>query len=241
MFDKTMTRGLLAAVAILLAGCAGHAVASVIYSLDDGSRNMNLGYGNGNGSFVFANEFSVQPGGAVISEIDVSYGFETVTGTPVHVVLFQDQSDAATPSHPVLLASASGTATYTSSNTTAFYSVPIPPTQVTGNFFIGVLVDARSSSGLYPINFDTTTPEDRSYGAWFDTQIGTSALSSMTYDPNGNTTVSLETNSYNFVPVPNGNFMIRAVGQPVPEPATLTFLGTALLGLGVAYLRRRWA
>ena len=27
----------------------------------------------------------------------------------------------------------------------------------------------------------------------------------------------------------------------VPEPATVTLLGSALLGLGVVYLRRRWA
>ncbi len=48
---------------------------------------------------------------------------------------------------------------------------------------------------------------------------------------------------YSF-PVEGNSYLMYGISSPitaVPEPATVTLLGTALLGLGVAYLRRRAA
>jgi hypothetical protein len=39
----------------------------------------------------------------------------------------------------------------------------------------------------------------------------------------------------------NSPWIIADDGQPTPEPATIALLGSALLGLGVVYLRRRRA
>jgi hypothetical protein len=233
------------AVLALLAGGTGQARADIIHSVDDGTSEFTTGFSVTGGSVVFVNRFTAAPGGELITSISVAYGLPGVgpgavlPGTPLDVILFQDQNGGTTPNHPVLLASAP--TAVTNPNTNTFIPVAIPPTPVTGNFFVGVLVSNLPAQGPFPIAFDRDSPQDASYGAWFTHPIGLNEVPLLTFDPNSNAGQNLEADSGNFVRVLDGNYMIRATGVPlavegVPEPSSL-----ALLALGTAALAGwRW-
>jgi hypothetical protein len=78
-------------------------------------------------------------------------------------------------------------------------------------------------TGLVTLNYDVEASEDPiAIGG-----MGPSQLQSADdwYPPGGG--------------APGGDVTLTYTYSPVPEPATLTLLGSTLLGLGVVYLRRR--
>lgn len=217
------------------------AIPTIVHTVDDGTSESTTGLGLAGGSIVFANHFAADLGGEEIRSISVSYGHRGVfayahVGTPVLVLLFRDADGSALPLHPVLLASAPSTVM--KPYTDIFNDVPIPPTNVSGDFFVGVQVSRLPASGVYPISFDKTKPRHQSFAAFFTHPVGEAQVSTLGYDPTLiSSQVPLDTNT--FVRVVDGNFMIRATGVPVPEPAAGASLLIATGLLAFRPFRRR--
>lgn len=153
----------------------------------------------------------------------------------MQLYVFRDAEGRSTPNEPVLLASVPSEVMNPGTNT--FNRIPITPTAVGGEFFVGVLVSGLPSDGRFPISFDTTAPANRLVAAFYFTPVELGRLGSMTYEPSriSSSLGNMDTDA--FVRVEDGNFMIRAEGVPVPEPsaATATVVATA----AVAMRRRR--
>jgi hypothetical protein len=82
---------------------------------------------------VFANRYTAAPAGEFITSLPIAYGLRgfpgaALRGTPVQLLLFRDNNNAATPSEPILLASAASTVIDPGTNT--FNQILIPPTFV---------------------------------------------------------------------------------------------------------------
>ena len=230
-------------VALLLLASALQAEAAFTYSLDDGTAEQVRGLGPSPGaSFFSANEFTANSAGNVITSISVAFGSpaqpgNAIVGTPVTYFLFQDVKGLATPNNPVLLASTSTTIQNPDKN--SFVTASISPTLVSGNFFVGVLISGLPAGGTFPLGFDTTTPQDRSYSAFFSGSIGLGQLSSIGFDPNNPN--SFVVDSDKFGQALDGNFLIRANGLAVPEPSSLVLCGIAgIVGMAVACVHRKW-
>ena len=210
-------------VAGACAASASHARAGVEYRLDDGTAELAVGWGDredGDGatSFFFANRFAAAPGGEMITSISVAYGSPdgngsgfVTAGRPVTLILFRDQAGGETPDRPVLLRSAA--ATVASPGTDTFVTVPITPTAVSGNFFVGVHASPTGVNDEFPIAFDRTDPQGRSFAAFFNDPVPTEQLSALTYDPDNTTSDPITPDSNRFLGVVNGNFLVRAAGS----------------------------
>jgi hypothetical protein len=237
--------GIPALVASLVAVLpATPSLASVVYSIDDGTPDFTSGLTPAGGSVIFANGFTAVPGGERINSLSIQYGLRGTAGTarpgtPVELLIFRDRNGAATPNYPVLLRSAPTTVTSPGTNT--FIQVPIDPVDVAGNFFVGVLVSRLPSDGPYPISFDRTRPSGRSYGAFFTGPITHDRLSAMTYNASRTTASSGNLNSNAFVRAADGNFLLRAAGVPIPEPAGPQVAAAVLSMMGLRRPRRRAA
>jgi hypothetical protein len=229
------------ALGILAAGAVSEAEANFTYALDDGTAEQVRGLGpSPGGSFFSVNEFSSNPAGSLITSISVAFGSprqpgNAIVGTPVLFLLFRDANGLATPDNPILLASASTTIQTPDTNT--FVTASINPTSVSGNFFAGVLISGLPQGGVFPMGFDTSTFQDRSYTALFSGSVGLGQLSSLGFDHNNPN--SFVVNSNQFGQAADGNFLIRADGVAVPEPSSLALCSIAILGSMVIALVRR--
>jgi hypothetical protein len=204
--------------------------ADILYGYDDGSSELGLGIDPGEDALNF-NRFTVAPGGEIINSISVAYGrpgsTSILNGLPVSILLYEDV-DGGSPFDAVLLRSIS--ATVANANTNLLNDYPIPPTEVHGTFLAAFLFRNRTGTNRFIGAVDRTAPHvsDASFYGYTIGDMNEADLSSIPVTQRG----TLE--SLNFP----GNFLIRANGQPVPEPAAALVLVT-LVPLTVRRGRRR--
>lgn len=196
--------------AALFGGIAS--AATVEYSADDGAGNTNQGPPSSfSPEMLWGNYFTVQPGGEVITTIRVSWG---PTFDPNRVCTFwllEDPDDDGDPRNAVAVASVTGLPGTLGGN--VFNDFAIPPTLVTGGFFVAT--SAFLNGGVdRPARVDTNSSP---LNSWFF------------YDPDIEAVINnlagaafgTRMDNTQFVVFP-GAFMIRAIGVPAPAcPADL--------------------
>ena len=215
-------------VAAMVAALATGAFAQ--YVIDDGSGETGVGAGD-----VFlgwSNSFTSVAGSEVITSIDVSFGHPTgaqvdMTGRTVNVFLMRDTNlDGVPDLTGGVLASTSGTIASYFHPTGLFQNFNIADTFVAAGSGFAALVTIDSDANAFPMRQDQTDPDisSRSWVAFNATAI------------NANNLAAIPVGQRGFIEsfgLP-GNWMIRANGAPVPEPASMI-----ALGLGAAALLRR--
>jgi hypothetical protein len=212
------------------------------YLHDDGTVENGVGItdpAGGTHDIVWLNRFAVTGGNSLITSIQAAFGSPADTrnynGIPVRILLYSD-ADGGSPANATLLQNF-GT-TITNGNTGILNSYDIPDTNITtGTFWVGVagLNVATGTSGTDPnarflAAIDQTTPHVAGVSwAGFTDPGNTMNLSNLGTIPAG----ALGTIEGFGLP---GNWAVRAVGDVVPEPASLGLL--ALTGLFAARRRK---
>ncbi len=133
------------------------------YAHDDGNGNQNQGPPSTfDPDMLWGNYYLTEPGGEIITEISVAFGptFPSLKNGPVTFWLLDDPDMDFDPRNATSLASVTGTPTVFNDN---FVTVQIPPTQVSGAFFVGASAKLLGGQDR-PARVDTSHPGDRS---WF--------------------------------------------------------------------------
>ncbi|TWT36085.1 hypothetical protein KOR34_09840 [Posidoniimonas corsicana] len=195
---------------LLAVGASSSLSAGVLYRADDGGAEMVRG-GPAGFDGLLGNLFSAQPGGEVITAIQVAWGTPLNPGhapadTPVEVLLYDDPNNDGLLNDLVLLSSGAGVISSPDSNT--FVNYPLAPTRVQGTFFAAVIV-RDLPGGPSPIATDQGDFQGVTF-TQLSPDIDTSAISPM----------------FSF-PMTDGNAMVRAVGVPEPLSASIVLLAGA--------------
>ena len=194
------------------------------YSKDDGVSENDLGGGPPHPADLWwAQGFTVQPGCELITSIEIAFG-NMPDGLNVQLLLYDDPTNDLNPSDAVLLTSTLTTSMF--SNTDTFVSVPITPTTVSGDFFVGALTSNTSTQ--FPLALDQTMSAMSLWVAENTNGVGT-------IDPmNVGGTSTFGPALADSVGFP-GNALIRATGVPEPGTSAMVCLGWSVL----AQLRKR--
>jgi hypothetical protein len=177
----------------------------VVYSLDDGDGDTNQGPPSTfDPDMLWGNYYLTTPGAEVIERINVAFGptGPSVAAGPVTFWLLDDPDMDFDPRNATALASVQATPDVFNDT---FFSVAIPPTRVSGAFFVGA--SARLLGGVdRPARVDTGAAGDRS---WFFYAPDIAAV----IDDLASAPFGTRMDNPQFVVLP-GAFMIRATGQP---------------------------
>lgn len=221
----------IAVAAAVKAGTTGFApsgwAADVTYQIDDGSAERALGIDPGE-DVIWFNSFPVQASGEVIDSISASYGRPGLSGAlnafPISILLYED-TDGGDPFNAVLKTSLNTTIANANSNTLNVYN--LTPTEIHGTLLAAVLFRNTTTVSKFITPSDETVPAfaGRSFFGFTVDDLNQNDLSSIPLANRG---------SPEGIGFP-GNWLVRAHGNPVPEPGC----ATAAIGLLLPCMRRR--
>lgn len=195
----------------------------VVYQHDSGSGNINVGPPSTfDPDMLWGNYYLTQPGGEVITHISVAFGptFPSLGDGPVTFWLLDDPDMDLDPRNATALTSVQGTPDVFGNN---FFTVEIPPTQVSGAFFVGASAQLQGGQDA-PARLDTSHPGNKSW--FFYADDISEVINDLASAPFG---TSMDDPEY--VPF-FGAFMVRAYGVPAGG-GKLTFDPTIATGLTV--------
>jgi hypothetical protein len=231
--------------ALGLLSLASAASGQVVYQADDGGGNINRFFGFESAALLWGNAFDAQPGGEAIREVQIAFGRLPV-GTPVEVLVYDDPTDDGDPIDSVLVGVGAGVSGVQNANnpdpldTFTNYDVTAVdgsgPVVVAGEFFVAayladvdmVNVPVGASGRNAPIRGDGDTVTGAGW-VFFGPAGAVTTGDLATFQP------GLNVGDPAIFGGAAGNNLVRAVGVPIPEPAGLTLLAAAGLGL----VRRR--
>ena len=183
-----------------------------VYQLDDGVMNRALTFGAGD--IMWINAFESVRGATVITSLAAAWGAGISIGDPVKLLLYDDPTNNGDPSNAELLEVVSTTISTTTTND--FQEVAIPPTVVSGSFFVAALYRGDRDD-LNPAPLDETDPQGASWvtGSFFTGGIDIE-------NPGGSDRGLNKIDSFGFP----GNWLLRANGAPdivefAPAQATI--------------------
>lgn len=189
--------------AVLASAVGSKALAQVNYVYDDGTGNVNTGF-NQVADFLWGNVYQTQPGGEVITRISVAFG-TIPDGSPVRVMLFDIANGSLNPLTGVKKVSVAGTSNFMRTN--AFVHFDIPPTRVSGSFFVGCAAGVDATS-IRPARIDASAGSvslaDR---AWVFAATSFNTITTLSAAP---FSLRLDNNAVGT----RGPLMVRAVGRP---------------------------
>jgi hypothetical protein len=131
------------------------------YQLDDGTSENALGYGGQGDDFaaMWLNAFEVVEGAGTLTEISTTWGNEGSESVPPEgkegvAAVYNDPNNDGDPSDAELLTQTE--ITVQDPGTNNFTTVSLPPTDVEGTFFIGVMLENNDSAN-FPMPMDESS------------------------------------------------------------------------------------
>jgi hypothetical protein len=183
----------------------GFDTGAVEYRYDDGDGDTNQGPPSTfDPDMLWGNYYLAAPGGEMIIRLSVAFGptFPSLADGPVTFWVLEDADADFDPRNATAIASVQGTPDVSNDS---FYSVTIPPTLVSGGFFVGASAKLQGGEDR-PARVDTGVAGDKSW--FFYAPDIAATINDLAAAPFG---ARMDDPTYVVYP---GAFMVRAIGVP---------------------------
>ena len=197
---------------------------SADYMVDDGTAENSIGITAG-ADVAFLNQFTAAANLNVITDVEIAWG-SVADGTAATVYIWNDPNGDGSPADATVVSSMATTTSSGNTSTFVTYDLPDVTFNVGDNFFVGALVNSTE----FPAAIDESSG---SAGvSWVAGEVG--GPGGLDVNNLGAAGVVLDViDNYGFP----GNWLVRANGTMVPEPASASLL--VICGLALGLIRRR--